>query len=116
MTTDPRRSYGSLDVDDLARLGRLGALEVEEFFARNPALGGWQGQQRFIALVQGGAEHYPEVSAASGTSTSPSSFAQHSDFANHPYLRRGTASGTGVLRSSAAVRSTTRTTKAGQST
>lgn len=38
VTLDPRRSYEAITLDDLARLGRLGALKVDEFFARNRQL------------------------------------------------------------------------------
>lgn len=90
MNTGPRRSYEALNVDDLARLGRLGALEVDEFFARNPALDGWRSQQRFTALVQGGAEHYLRGQRGIWDLDIAVFFAQHPGLPDRPYLRRGT--------------------------
>jgi hypothetical protein len=58
LTCDPTRSCEPLDQADLERLGRLADAELDEFFARNPRLAAWRGRVRFIALAQGGAEHY----------------------------------------------------------
>jgi hypothetical protein len=87
---DPRRSYEALTVDDLARLGRLGALEVDEFFARNRRLTAWRGKLRFTALVQGGAEHYLRCQRGIWDLDIAVFFAQHPDLPDRPYLRRGT--------------------------
>lgn len=90
MTYDPRRSYEAITLDDLARLSRLGFLEVDQFFARNRRLIAWQSQYRFAALVQGGAEHYLRRERDIWDLDIAVFFAQHPDLPDRPYLRRGT--------------------------
>jgi hypothetical protein len=88
VTDDPRRSYEALTLDDLARLGRLGALEVDEFFSRNRRLAAWRGQHRFTALVQGGAEHYLRHQRGIWDLDIAVFFAQHPGLPARAYLRR----------------------------
>lgn len=54
---DPGRSFAEVDDDDLARLGRVAAADLESFFARNPRLNSWRDRVSVVALAQGGAEH-----------------------------------------------------------
>jgi hypothetical protein len=110
VTDDPRRSYEALTLDDLARLGRLGALEVDEFFSRNRRLAAWRGQHRFTALVQGGAEHYLRHQRGIWDLDIAVFFAQHPGLPARAYLRRSSRQWDWVRQSSAAAHSTTRTT------
>jgi hypothetical protein len=85
---DPARSYEPVDDDDLARLGRLAAAEVDEFFARNPHRAMWRDRLRFVALAQGGAEHYLRGERGIWDLDLMLFFAQHPRDTRRPYLRR----------------------------
>lgn len=88
MTHDPARSYEPIDDADLQRLGRLAGAEVDEFFARNPHRGSWRDQERFVALIQGGAEHYIRGARGIWDLDIAVFFAQHPKDTMRPYLRR----------------------------
>jgi hypothetical protein len=88
VTRHPARSYETIDDDELARLKRLADHETETFFARNPARRMWAGRLRFVALAQGGAEHYLRGERGVWDLDLVLFFAQHPDDQPRPYLRR----------------------------
>lgn len=85
---DPSRSYEPVTDDDLRRLERLAALEVATFFERNSVRAAWQQQQRFVALAQGGADHYIRGQRGIWDFDLAVFFAQHPDDRDRPFLRR----------------------------
>jgi hypothetical protein len=88
VTRDPARSYAPVDDEDLGRLGRLADAELDEFFERNPHLRAWQDQLRFVALAQGGAEHYLRRQRGIWDLDMILCFAQHPELPVRRYLRR----------------------------
>lgn len=89
MTADSHRSYELIDHTDLDRLGRLADVEVDEFFTRNPQRAAWRDRQRFVALTQGGADHYVRGERGIWDLDIAVFFAQHPEDSARPYLRRG---------------------------
>jgi hypothetical protein len=88
VTRDLARSYQPVDDVDLARLARLGEAECDSFFGRNPHLAHWRDQLRFVALAQGGAEHYVRGDRGIWDLDLMLLFAQHPDELPKAYLRR----------------------------
>jgi hypothetical protein len=87
-TQDSARSYERITDDDLRRLDRVAAHEVSTFFERNPTRAAWRQQQRFVALEQGGADHYIRGERGVWDLDLVVFFAQHPDDRDRPYLRR----------------------------
>lgn len=92
MSRDPARSYEVIDDVDLARLGRLAEAECDKFFGRNRHLARWRGQLRFVALGQGGADHYLRGERGISDLDVLLLFAQHPGDDPKPYLRRSVRS------------------------
>jgi hypothetical protein len=92
VTRDPARSYEPIDHADLARLARLADTECDEFFSRNRHLAHWRGQLRFVALGQGGADHYLRGERGIWDLDLLLLFGQHRDDRPKPYLRRSVRS------------------------
>jgi len=88
VTQDPARSYEPVTDEDLRRLERLAKHEVATFFERNPDRAAWQQQQRFVALAQGGADHYIRGERGIWDLDLVVFFAQHPDDRDRPFLRR----------------------------
>lgn len=85
---DSARSYELLEESDLVRLDRLADAELDDFFGRNAHLSHWRERLRFIALAQGGADHYLRHERGIWDLDLILCFAQHPDDKPRHYLRR----------------------------